>query len=100
MNKYLNSLNYQTLALMETDLRTFNSDRAELIRLENYYEGHYQTIQKNLEKEKEFKAKNAEHNFEVLEKNKERTDELFDKILKASEKTEDFFQKTLGSRPR
>ncbi len=100
MNRYLNSLNYQTLALMETDLRTFNSDRAELLRLENYYEGHYHTIQKNLEKEKEFKEKNAEHNFEVLEKNKERTDEMFDQILKSSEKTEDFFQKTLGSRPR
>jgi hypothetical protein len=100
MNRYLNSLNYQTLTLMETDLRTFNSDRAELMRLEDYYEGHYHTIQKNLEKEKEFKEKNAEHNFEVLEKNKERTDEMFDKILKSSEKTEDFFQKTLGSRPR
>jgi len=70
------------------------------MRLEDYYEGHYHTIQKNLEKEKEFKGKNAEHNFEVLEKNRERTDELFDNILKASEKTEDFFQKTLGSRPR
>lgn len=100
MNKYLKSLNYQTLALMETDLRTFNSDRVELLRLEDYYEGHYRTIQENLEKEKEFKAKNAEHNFEVLEKNRKRTDELFDNILKSSEKTEDFFQKTLGSRPR
>lgn len=100
MNKYLNSLNYQTLALMETDLRTFNSDRVELMRLEDYYEGHYQTIRKNLEKEKEFKEKNAEHNFEVLEKNKKRTDELFDNILKSSEKTEAFFEKTLGSRPR
>lgn len=100
MNKYLNSLNYQTLLLMESDLRTFISDRAELVRLEDYYEGHYHTIQKNLEKEKEFKEKNAEHNFEVLEKNKKRTDEMFDKILKSTEKTEDFFQKTLGSRPR
>lgn len=100
MSKYLNSLNYQTLLLMESDLRTFISDRAELMRLEDYYERHYHTIQKNLEKEKEFKEKNAEHNLEVLEKNKERTDELFDKILKSSEKTEEFFQKTLGSRPR
>jgi hypothetical protein len=100
MNRYLNSLNYQTLQLMESDLRTSYSDRAELMRLEDYYEEHYHTIQKNLEKEKEFKEKNAEHNLEVLEKNKERTDELFDTILKASEKTEDFFQKTLGSRPR
>ncbi|MDF3028522.1 MAG: Kyphoscoliosis peptidase [Fluviicola sp.] len=100
MNKYLNSLNYQVLALMETDLRTFGGDRAELMRLEDYYEGHYHTIQKNLEKEKEFKEKNAEHNFEVLEKNRKRTDEMFDKILKSTEKTEEFFEKTLGSRPR
>ncbi|WP_430404456.1 transglutaminase domain-containing protein [Fluviicola sp.] len=100
MNKYLNGLNYQVLTLIETDLRTFYSDRAELVRLEDYYEEHYHTIQKNLEKEKEFKEKNAEHNFEVLEKNKKRTDEMFDKILKSSEKTEEFFQKTLGSRPR
>ncbi len=100
MNKYLNSLNYQTLALMESDLRTFNSDRAELLRLEDYYKRHYHTILENLEKEKEFKEKNAEHNFEVLEKNKKRTDEMFDNILKSSEKTEEFFQKTLGSRPR
>jgi hypothetical protein len=100
MNKYLNALNYQVLTSIEMDLRTFNSDRAELMRLEDYYEGHYHTIQKNLEKEKEFKEKNAEHNFEVLEKNKKRTDEMFDKILKSTEKTEDFFQKTLGSRSR
>ena len=88
------------MLLMESDLRTFISDLDELMSLEDYYGGHYHTIQKNLEKEKEFKEKNAEHNLEVLEKNKERTDELFDKILKSSEKTEDFFQKTLGSRPR
>lgn len=100
MNKYLNGLNYQVLTLIETDLRTFYSDRAELVRLEDYYEDHYHTIQENLEKEKEFKEKNAEHNFEVLEKNKKRTDEMFDKILKSTEKTEEFFQKTLGSRPR
>lgn len=100
MSKYLNSLNYQTLALMDSDLRTFYSDRAELLDLEDYYEGHYHTIEKNLEKEKEFKEKNAEHNFEVMEKNKKRTDDMFDELLKSAEKTESFFQKTLGSRPK
>ncbi len=100
MNKYLNSLNVQILSLISTDLRTFYTDRNELLRLEKYYEKHYETIQSNLEDEKEFKAKNAEHNFEILEKNRERTDAMFDRILKSSEKTEEFFQKTLGSRPR
>ena len=100
MSKYLNSLNYQTLVLIESDLRTFYSDRAELLNMEGYYENHYRTIEKNLEEEKEFKEENAKHNFEVLEKNKKRTDDMFDDLLKSAEKTESFFQKTLGSRPR
>lgn len=100
MNKYLNSLNYQVLSLISNDLRVFVTDRFELLRLENYYQKHYETIRDNLEDEKKFKAENAEHNLEILEKNKKRTDEMFDQMLKATEKTEAFFQKTLGSKPR
>lgn len=100
MNKYLNALNYQVLSLISNDLGKFVTDRFELMRLEKYYQRHYETIQENLEDEKKFKAENAEHNLEILEKNKKRTDEMFDQMLKATEKTEEFFQKTLGSKLR
>lgn len=93
---YLKSLSYQLLTTIENDYRTAHQDRRELLRLESYYENHYQTVQDNLLREKKYKEDNTEYDIKVLERNELRSKKMFDRLYKFGTQTKKQFEKVLG----
>ncbi|MCC6702104.1 MAG: transglutaminase domain-containing protein [Fluviicola sp.] len=97
---YTQALSYQVLDAIQNDLASAQSDRRQLIQMEQAYQGDYEIIKQNLEDEKKYKEKNATYNQEVLKRNEKRSKAMYEELMKSSKKFEAYFFKVLGPRPR